>query len=121
MNLLLIKRFAFKHEMETRFFIVRKEDAGKQKAQRNGKYNGQSIKLNIDWIDIIERVYINAEEDSDAYSELSAVLKQKLEEKFDGITNPIRLKEKEEIWDKKLKPKSFFIYGRSLNKRLTIE
>lgn len=138
LNLLLMKRDAFMHENETRFFILKKDKIDTKKAQQkieNDKvYWGETILLNIDWIDIIDKVYINAEEDSREYQLLSNALWLQLTKKImgdeivpswkylekDNVDNP-KIKKMAEIWNKRLKPEPYFVYGKALDKPLVME
>ena len=121
MNLLLMKRDAFKHENETRFFIQKNGKENSEKARmiiENDKvFWGETLELDINWIDVIEKVYINAEENSREYKLLSEALKKKLNEKYTDDNEP----EKERIWESTLKPSPYFVYGQQLNERLVIE
>ena len=122
LNLLLMKRDAFQHENETRFYVLKDKKKGEAKAQLDAYGTpGQKIFLSIDWIDIIEKVYVNAKEGSEEYNKLSDALKAKLEKKYFGISDPIQLDEKNQIWETKLKPVPFFIYDEPNSSRLVIE
>lgn len=124
LNLLLMKRDAFQHENETRFYIAKDSMKGESKSQQDKtdeKVFGQVHLIDIDWIEIIEKVYVNAKDDSDEYKLLSEALKTKLDEKFKGISDPVLIYEKDSIWNKRLKPIPFFVYGEPLAKRLIIE
>ena len=119
LNLLLMKRDAFDHEHETRFFIVKEDKKDKTKADPKNPDN--RCYPTIDWIEIIEKVYINAKEDSDGYKQLSDALKAKLDEKYVDTTDPAKLNEKNQIWGTKLKPIPYFVYGEPSAGRLAIE
>ena len=138
LNLLLMKRDAFKHENETRFFILKSDKIGTKKAQQRIEgdkvYWGETIILNIDWIDIIDKVYINVKEDSREYQLLSNALWQQLMKKYMGDNNaPLwqcigggngdaeKFKKVEQIWKERLKPESYFVYGKVLDKPLVME
>lgn len=126
LNLLLMKRDAFKHESETRFFIVKNDKKGTSKSQQKiiddkVEYGEAILLKNIDWIEIIEKVYINAEEDSREYGLLSDALKKQLDKKYEGKTDPKEIKEKNDIWNNKLKPEPYFIYGKALDTPLVME
>ena len=123
LNLLLMKRDAFKHENETRFFILKNNTIGseksRQKIEGDKVFWGETILLHLDWIDVIDKVYINAEEKSWEYQLLSNALQKKLDEKCS--VNPDIIKKRDGIWDNKLKPISYFVYGKALDKPLVME
>lgn len=123
LNLLLMKRDAFQHENETRFYIVKDKMKGSLKSQLDPKTNriGQTILLNIDWIEIIEKVYINAKETSNEYKKLSDALKKKFFGNYNLIHDSDMTDEQLAIWNNKLKPVPYFVYGEPLGKRLVIE
>lgn len=138
LNLLLMKRDAFKHENETRFFILKHDEIGPKKGQQiiEGEkvYRGKAILLCIDWIDIIDKVYINVKENSHEYKLLSNALRQQLEKKYLGNSNvplgqymegniidPDKPKEMEQIWNEKIKPVPYSVYGEDLEKPLIMD
>lgn len=122
LNLMLMKRDAFKHEIETRFFVIKDQMSDETKAKKNeeGKL-GQSKLHNIDWIEIIEKVYINAKANSYEYKLLSDTLKSALDKKYIGVTDLDKLAEKDRLWAEKLKPTPYFVYGEPASSRLVIE
>lgn len=123
LNLLLMKRDAFKHENETRFFVIKNDRIGSKKAQQRIEsdkvYWGETILLNIDWIDIIDKIYINVEEKSWEYQLLSNSLQKKLDEKCKTDSKLCEMKDA--IWNNKLKPVPYFVYGKDLGKPLVME
>lgn len=123
LNLLLMKRDAFKHENETRFFILKNNTIGSEKSQQKIEgdkvFWGETILLHLDWIDVIDKVYINAEEKSWEYQLLSNALQKKLDEKCKADSDV--LKKRDEIWDNQLKPISYFVYGKTLDMPLVME
>lgn len=133
LNLLLMKRDAFKHENETRFFVVKKDKIGSEKAQRTIEgdkvYWGETILLPMDWIDVIDKVYINAKEDSWEYQLLSNALRKKIENAYlhnnsiieDEEENTYMREKMEQIWNERLKPVPYFVYGEDLEKPLIME
>ena len=121
LNLLLMKRDVFKHENETRFFIAKQSKLSSPKIRQNIEgekvYYGDAITLNIDWLEIIDKVYINAKEDSYEYRLLEDALRANMEAKYKEKTD----KERNDIWDKRLKPIPYFVYGEALSTPLIIE
>lgn len=115
LNLLLMKREAFKHENETRFFIVQSDKMGCEKAQKSDNNGlGGAILLRIDWVDIIEKVYINAKENSEEYKKLKEALFSKVQEK-----KLIDSDERKRMKDK-VKPIPYFVYGEPLEEPLVM-
>lgn len=122
LNLLLMKRSAFEHERETRFFYLKKDKVGTPKAQKVGEdIYGDATLLRIDWIEIIEKVFINAKEDSEEYNLLATALRNKLDERYPQKQNAVKLQEKKEIWENRLKPIPYFVYGEVPDKPLVME
>jgi hypothetical protein len=61
LNLLLLKRNAFEHEQETRFFIVKKEfDSSMAKGRGTKESEAKHLDIQIEWKDIIEGVCYDA-------------------------------------------------------------
>ena len=138
LNLLLMKRLDFQHEKETRFFIVKEGKKGDLKAQRiiddEKVYYGGAVLLDIDWVEVIEKVFVNAKEESLEYELLSDTLRQILEKKFmtfndalwqniggrNIVIDPNRRAEMEQIWNERLKPETYFVYGEPLEKPLVM-
>ena len=119
LNLLLLKRNDFKHEQETRFFIVRNQDvldkAEKAKesisvlsdaTKRETVVNRGEVMVlyDINWIDIIKRITINAESGSLPYKELKNTVDQLIE---DRMTDPVLRAE----YKQKLEPVPYLVYG----------
>ena len=133
LNLLLMKRDAFKHENETRFFVIKNDKIGLEKAQRTIEgdkvYWGETILLSMDWVDVIDKVYINAKEDSWEYQLLSNALRKKIENAYlnnnslfeDEEENPFMHEKMEQIWNERLKPVPYFVYGEDLDKPLVMD
>ncbi len=121
MNLLLMKRNAFKHENETRFFVLKNgkgtSEKSRQIIEKDRVYRGETLDLDIDWIAVIEKVYINAEEESPEYKLLSGALKKKFDETYMDVDES----EKKRIWEKRYMPTTYHVYGQQLNERLVIE
>jgi hypothetical protein len=120
LNLLLMKRLDFQHEKETRFFILKKDCMGQAKAKEviedDMVYYGEKRFLDIDWVEVIEKVYINISESSLEYTLLSDALKAMLSKSsYKSET------EKKRIWEQKLKPVPYFVYGETLSTPLVIE
>ena len=137
LNLLLMKRPDFEHEKETRFFIQKKiKESSKNeikkaelKIENEKVVYGKTILLNIDWIEVIEKVYINAKEDSWEYQLLSNALRKKIENAYlhnnsifeDEEENTYMREKMEQIWNERLKPVPYFVYGEDLEKPLIME
>ena len=137
LNLLLMKRPDFEHEKETRFFIRKKiKESSKNeikkaelKIENEKVVYGKTILLNIDWIEVIEKVYINAKEDSWEYQLLSNALRKKIENAYlhnnsifeDEEENTYMREKMEQIWNERLKPVPYFVYGEDLEKPLIME
>lgn len=133
-----MKRDAFKHENETRFFIVKNDKIGAKKAQQKIEGDkvhwGETILLPMDWVDIIDKVYINADENTREYQLLSNALWQQFEKKYMSNSNaPLwqyiggynidsqKRVEMERIWNERLKPETYHVYGKALDKPLVME
>lgn len=80
LDLLLLKRDAFEHEQEIRFFIVPKS----QEALKMNKL------VNINWIDIIEHVRIDGKATDEEKEKLENVLNRLLEEKKSEVVSGIK-------------------------------
>jgi len=119
LNLLLLKRNDFKHEQETRFFIIRNQDVldGAKKAIENPSEFSDATKremvLNrgevlilhdINWIDILKSITINVESSSMPYGVLKKTIEQLIENK---IIDPVLGAE----YKKKLEPIPYLVYG----------
>ena len=119
MNLLLLKRNDFKHEQETRFFIVKYQDvvdkAGKanEKKAVDSDATGRMVILcrgellvltGIEWIDILKGITINADSDSLPYRELKKVVNQLIDSK---VTDPAL----NARYKNKLSPVPYLVYG----------
>ena len=122
MNLLLLKRKDFKHEQETRFFIVRNQDIVNiaDKAKESSievsdatkreivMHRGEVLVLkDLEWIDFLKSITINAEKDSLPYRQLKMVIDQLIDKS--KVIDPV----KKDDYKKRLKPIPYLVYGTS--------
>ena len=120
LNLLLLKRKDFKHEQETRFFIVKNQDIvdeaekAKEKTIEISDSTKREIVVNrgevlvlkdIDWVDILKSITINADYGSLPYHDLQNAVDQLVDRKY-IIGDPLNAEYKE-----KLKPIPYLVYG----------
>ena len=118
-NLLLLKRNDFKHEQETRFFIIKNQDVvdKAEKATENKvEYSdatgrrelvqrGAVLVLNdIRWLDVLKSITINAEENSLPYRELKNTIDLLID---DTIKDPALNTQ----YKNALKPIPYLVYG----------
>ena len=118
-NLLLLKRNDFKHEQETRFFIIKNQDLlnKAEKATENKvEYSdatgrrelvqrGAVLVLNdIRWLDVLKSITINAEENSLPYRELKNTIDLLID---DTIKDPALNTQ----YKNALKPIPYLVYG----------
>lgn len=119
LNLLLLKRTDFRHEQESRLFIVKKEDidneapkatestseisdASGRKTYQN--YGEVRVLNNINWINVLKSITINVDKGHYAYKLLHEIVNQMIDrEVFDAL----QIKELK----KKLEPISYLVYG----------
>lgn len=120
LNLLLLKRKDFKHEQETRFFIVKNQDIvdeaekAKEKTVEISDSTKREIVVNrgevlvlkdIDWVDILKSITINADYGSLSYHDLQNAVDQLVDRKY-IIGDPLNAEFKG-----KLKPIPYHVYG----------
>lgn len=119
MNLLLLKRTDFRHEQETRFFIVKQQDLDdqtKKAAEKEVEYSdatgrkvlvqrGEVLVLkDIPWLDILKSITINAEVGSLPYRELKDTIDSLID---DNESDPARNAE----YKSRLTPIPYLVYG----------
>lgn len=119
MNLLLLKRKDFKHEQETRFFIIRNQDLvdeAEKAAENTVEYSdatgrkelvqrGAVLVLDgIHWLDVLKSITINAEEGSLPYRELRSTIDRL-------IDNTLKDPALNDQYKKALKPIPYLVYG----------
>lgn len=119
LNLLLLKRSDFDHEKETRFFIVKNQDIvdeaekAKEKTVEISDATKREFVVNrgevmvlrdINWIDILKGITINADSGSLPYKELKKAVDQLIDRK---ITETVLNDE----YKKKLTPIPYLVYG----------
>ena len=120
LNLLLLKRNDFKHEQETRFFIIKNRDVLDKTEKAKEKTTVISTATNrinvvnrgdvmvlkdIDWLDILKSITINADYGSLPYHELQNAVDQLVDRKY-KIGDPLNTEYKV-----KLKPVPYLVYG----------
>lgn len=119
MNLLLLKRNDFKHEQETRFFVIRHQDLvdeaekATEKPFEDSDATERKVHLNrgevivlagMEWVDILKGITINADTDSLPYRELKNTVNQLIDSKVkDPVLN--------DLHKKKLAPVPYLVYG----------
>ena len=119
MNLLLLKRTDFRHEQETRFFIVKHQDLldmAEKATESIVEYSdatgrkvlvqrGALLVLNdIPWLDILKSITINAEVGSLPYLELKNTIDSLID---DNESDPARNAE----YKSRLTPIPYLVYG----------
>lgn len=119
LNLLLLKRNDFKHEQETRFFIIKNQDIldgvekAKEKTIEISDATKRQIVVNrgevmilkgINWIDILKGITINADTGSLPYKELKKAVDLLVDRKITDAA----LKDD---YKKKLTPIPYLVYG----------
>ena len=124
LNLLLLKRNDFRHEQETRFFIVKKDDvinkAEKAKKSttevsdvtgRNSFINhGEIIILkNIKWINVLKGISISVDKGHYAYKQLAETINHLIDREIVDVKRNAELK-------KKLEPVPYLVYGTTPDK-----
>ena len=118
-NLLLLKRNDFKHEQETRFFVIKHQDVvdevekAKETTHEETDATGRTVMLNrgevlvltgMEWMDILKGITINADADSLPYRELQNAVNQLIDGKVkDPVLN--------DQYKKKLTPVPYLVYG----------
>ena len=120
LNLLLLKRKDYEHEKETRFFIIKNQDVvdeaekAKEKTIEISDATKREIIVNrgdvmvlhdINWIDILKSITINADYGSLPYHELQYAVDQLVDRKY-KIGDPLNTEYKV-----KLKPVPYLVYG----------
>lgn len=126
LNLLLLKRTDFRHEQESRFFIVKKDDVNNQ-AQKaivstteisdsTGRrsyvnYGDIIILKNIKWINVLKGIAISVDEGHCAYKQLSEAINQMIDREIVDAKRKAELK-------KRLEPVPYFVYGTTPDKML---
>ena len=124
LNLLLLKRSDFKHEQETRFFIVKKDDVD-NKAEKakvsttevsdaTGRksfvnYGEINILKGIKWINILKGITINVDKGHYAYKQLTETINQMIDREIVDVKKNAELKGK-------LEPVSYLVYGTTPDK-----
>lgn len=119
LNLLLLKRTDFRHEQESRFFIVKKDDidyeapkstvntseisdaTGRKVYQNYGKV---MVLKNIKWINVLKSITINVDKEHYAYKQLHEVVNKMVDRE---VTDASQIK----IMKQKLQPISYLVYG----------
>ena len=123
LNLLLLKRTDFAHEQETRFIIVKKDDLDKNPKKAQEKKNEETkatgrkftitrgellVLKNINWVDIIKSITINAEEESLPYKSLHNTVEEMIKKNVKDVS-------KHRTYSNKLKPIYYPVYGKLLS------
>lgn len=123
-NLLLLKRKDFAHEQETRFIIVKKDDldnisdpsTSKAQETRNEETTATGRKVtitrgkphvlqNINWVEIIKSITINADTSSQNYKDLYCAVESMIKRNIANVTQ-------QNIYLKKLTPIFYPVYGK---------
>lgn len=123
-NLLLLKRKDFAHEQETRFIIVKKEDldnihdpsTSKAQETRNEESTATGRKVtitrgkpqvlkNINWVEIIKSITINADENTQSYKDLYRAVESMIKRNIKSVSEQNR-------YLAKLKPIYYPVYGK---------
>lgn len=82
-QLLLLKRIAYEHEKELRFFIIPPKAEKKVKTQNLNDKKSDALFINIDWLDVLEGVQI----DSNCSIYEKSLLKEAIEKLIKQKTN----------------------------------
>ena len=110
LNLILLKRNAFTHEKEIRFFIIPNDaDIHEKSHYENGKLEKKSepLDIKIDWLDVIDAIQI----DSNCSEIEIEILTDKINALIDARKD-LTKKAKAEL-KKKLEPSPFDVYGKA--------
>lgn len=108
-QLLLIKRIAYEHEKELRFFIIPPKAEKKVKTQNKDEKKSDPLIINIDWLDVLEGVQI----DSNCSIYEKSLLKEAIEKLIKQKTN-LTYERRQEIL-KSLKIQEMNIHADSRN------
>lgn len=119
-NLLLLKRTDFDHEQETRFIIVKKEDLDNNPSKAQETRNEEttatgrkvtitrgtvSVLQNINWVEIIKSITINADVNTQPYRDLYSAVESMIKRK-------IKVSSEQTKYLTKLTPIYYPVYGK---------
>lgn len=119
LNLLLLKRDDFFHEQETRIIIVKKDDLENEETKAKETQSeitdatkretivnrgGLIVLKNINWLDCIKRITINANEKDYHYT----LLEKTINDKIDADIKDVKQRDD---YKQRLKPISYLVYG----------
>lgn len=108
-QLLLLKRIAYEHEKELRFFIIPPKAEKKVKTQNLDDKKSDALFINIDWLDVLEGVQI----DSNCSNYEKSLLKEAIEKLIKQKTNLTEEQRQEAL--KNLKIQEMNIHADSRN------
>lgn len=126
-HLLMLKRPDFKHEEETRLFVIKKSDIDSKTPKALEKsieqtdaagrmtlsVKGDLLVLKVNWLNILKCITINQPEDSFYYNTLASTINELVDKSSFNAVQKCNLKTQ-------LKPVSYLVYGKSPN-RIKIE